>query len=127
MEDRYRYPPLSPIRTGIACRCPRCGQGRLFDGFLTLTPRCRACGLDNSIFDPGDGPAVFIILVAGFVVVAGALITEIAWQPPIWVHLILWLPLGLVLPLLLLRPFKGVLIALQFRHKAQEGELDRSG
>jgi uncharacterized protein (DUF983 family) len=123
MDDRYRYPPLPPVSTGIACRCPRCGRGRLFDGYLTLAPRCRACGLDNAVFDPADGPAVFIILIVGFVVVGAALITEIAWQPAYWVHFALWLPLGVALPLMLLRPFKGVLIALQYRHKAAEGRL----
>ena len=116
-----------PFRTGIACRCPRCGQGRLFEGFLSLAPACRSCGLDNSMFDPADGPAVFIILFAGFLVVAGALMVEIAWQPPYWLHFALWIPAALALPLVMLRPFKGVLIALQFRHKAAEGRLSNAG
>ena len=127
VSDRYKYPALPAIPTGLRCRCPRCGRGPLFVGFLTVAPSCSVCGLDNSIFDPGDGPAVFIILIAGFVVVAGALITEVAWQPPYWVHFALWLPLGLILPLVLLRPFKGVLMALQYRHKAAEGRLAGPG
>ena len=67
---------LTPIRTGLACRCPRCGQGRLFQGFLNLRPRCDNCGLDYAFADAGDGPAVFIILIAGFIVVGCALIVE---------------------------------------------------
>ena len=123
MDERYKYPPLSPIATGMRCRCPRCGRGRLFAGYLTLAPSCKSCGFDNSVFDPGDGPAVFIILIAGFIVVAAALIVEVRYQPSYWLHFVLWLPLGLGLPLILLRPFKAVLVALQYRHKAGEGRL----
>jgi len=113
----------SPIAAGLACRCPRCGKGKLFQGFLTLRPRCEACGLDYSFADAGDGPAVFVILFAGFIVVGLALIVEILYSPPYWLHAALWGPLAIILPLVLLRSFKGVLIALQFRHKAEEGKL----
>ncbi len=71
----------------------------------------------------GDGPAVFVILVTGFLVTGAALITEILYAPPYWLHALLWGPLAILLPLVLLRSFKGVLIALQFRHKAEEGKL----
>jgi uncharacterized protein (DUF983 family) len=111
------------IATGLACRCPRCGKGKLFSGFLTLRPRCDACGLDYSFADAGDGPAVFVILIGGGIVVAAALIVEILYQPSYWVHAALWLPLILLVTLGPLRPFKGVLIALQYRHKAAEGQL----
>lgn len=126
MDERYKYPPLSAVSTGLRCRCPRCGRGRLFSGYLTLAPSCGSCDLDNSVFDPADGPAVFIILFAGFLVVAAALIVEVRYQPPYWLHFVMWMPLGLVLPLFLLRPFKGVLVALQYKHKAEEGRLDDS-
>jgi uncharacterized protein (DUF983 family) len=112
------------IATGLACRCPRCGKGKLFTGFLTLRPRCEACGLDFAFADAGDGPAVFIILIAGFIVVGAALVTEIIFQPPFWVHALLWLPLILLVTLGPLRPLKGLLIALQYHHKAAEGRLD---
>lgn len=112
------YPPISPFRAGLACRCPRCGRGRLYAGFLTIAPRCSACGLDLSAQDSGDGPAVFIILILGFVVVGLALWTEVTYEPPFWVHALLWPPIILGGSLGLLRPFKGVLIALQYRHRS---------
>jgi uncharacterized protein (DUF983 family) len=108
---------------GIAGRCPSCHRGKLFAGYLTLAPRCDLCGLDYHFADAGDGPAVFVILVTGFVVVGLALIVEILYMPPYWLHGLLWGSLAILLPLVLLRSFKGVLIALQFRHKAEEGKL----
>ena len=108
---------------GLACRCPRCGRGKLYDGFLTLRPGCEACGLDYAFIDAGDGPAVFIILIAGAIVVGSALIVEVKYQPPFWVHAALWLPLTLVVTLWPLRAMKSLLIALQFHHKAAEGRL----
>jgi uncharacterized protein (DUF983 family) len=108
---------------GLSCACPRCGKGRLFEGFLTLRPRCEMCGLDYDFADAGGGPAVFIILFAGFIVVGAALVTEVVYRPPYWVHAALWLPLIAILTLGPLRPMKGLLIALQFHHKAAEGRL----
>jgi uncharacterized protein (DUF983 family) len=108
---------------GIAGRCPSCHRGKLFAGYLTLAPRCDVCGLDYHFADAGDGPAVFVILVTGFVVVGLALIVEILYMPPYWLHGLLWGSLAILLPLVLLRSFKGALIALQFRHKAEEGKL----
>jgi len=111
------------ILAGLTCACPRCGRGKLFRGFLTLAPRCEACGLDYSFADAGDGPAVFIMFFAGFVVVFAALITEVIYKPPFWVHAALWLPLTLAVTLWPLRAIKSLLIALQFHHKAAEGRL----
>ena len=115
---------FSPILAGLACRCPRCGKGQLFQGFLTLRPRCEACELDYAFIDAGDGPAVFVILLAGFIVVGCALVVEFKYAPPFWLHALLWLPLILATTLLPLRSMKGLLIALQYRHKAAEGRLD---
>jgi uncharacterized protein (DUF983 family) len=98
----------------------------MFSGFLTLAPRCERCGLGYGFADAGDGPAVFVILIAGFVVVFAALIVEAVWRPPYWLHALLWVPLLLVLSLGLLRPLKGLLIALQYHHKAEQGQVDRS-
>src|ERR1700730_3397562 len=123
MADQHSPPP-SPYVAGLMGRCPRCGRGRLFDGFIRLRPRCAACGLDSSFADSGDGPAVFVILIAGFIVVAMALIVEFAYQPPFWLHALLWGPLILVVTLAPLRLLKGLLIALQYHHKAAEGRLD---
>jgi uncharacterized protein (DUF983 family) len=114
----------SPIATGLACRCPRCGTGKLFQGFLDLRLRCEACGLDYSFADSGDGPAVFVILFAGFIVVFAALIVEFLYQPPFWLHALLWIPLILRVTLLPLRPMKGLLIALQYHHRSAEGRLE---
>jgi uncharacterized protein (DUF983 family) len=108
---------------GLACKCPRCGEGKLFAGFLALRPNCEACGLDYAFIDAGDGPAVFIILFAGAIVVGAALIVEVKYQPPFWVHAALWLPLILAVTLWPLRAMKSLLIALQFHHKAAEGRL----
>jgi len=117
------------VLRGVACKCPRCGRGKLFEGFLSLRPSCSACGLDYAFIDAGDGPAVFIILIAGFIVVFCALIVEVIYQPPFWLHAVLWVPLVLLTTLAPLRSMKSLLIALQFHHKAQEGRLidrDRS-
>jgi uncharacterized protein (DUF983 family) len=114
---------LQSALRGLACRCPRCGQGKLYAGFLTLAPACDNCGLDYSFIDSGDGPAIFIIMLAGGIVVACALIVEVKYQPPYWLHAVLWLPLILATTLLPLRSMKSLLIALQFHHKAAPGRL----
>ena len=124
MSQEADYPPQSPYATGLAGRCPRCGRGRLFAGFISPAPRCAVCGLDLKFADAGDGPAVFVTLLAGFLVLGLALWTEVTFEPPIWVHLVIFLPLTLVVCLGLLRPLKGVLIALQYRNKAEQGRFE---
>ena len=113
------------LYAGLRCRCPRCGKGKLFTGFLTLRPRCEVCGLHYGFADSGDGPAVFIMFLAGAIVVGAALVTEILFRPPYWVHAALWLPLILIVTLGPLRPMKGLMIALQFHHKAAESRFGR--
>ena len=122
-QDKALYPPQSPLTTALGCRCPRCGQGKLFSGFLKSAPCCSNCGLDFKFIDSGDGPAVFIIMIVGFIVVGAAMVTEIKYMPPIWLHMVLWLPLTLILSLGMLRPLKALMIALQYKHNAQEGRL----
>lgn len=112
-----------PTSAGFGARCPRCGQGKLFDGYLTLRPRCDSCGLDYAFADAGDGPAVFVILLVGFVVVAGALAVEVNFAPPLWVHMMLWIPLTFILALGALRPLKALMISLQYHRQAREGRL----
>ena len=92
----------------------------MFDGFLTVRPRCPACGTDLSAQDSGDGPVAFIVLIVGAIVVALALLVEVSYSPPVWLHLLLWLPLTLALVLALMRPFKAVLIALQYKHRRHD-------
>ena len=111
------------ILSGLTGRCPRCRQGKMFSGLLTLRRKCEGCGLDYSFADAGDGPAIFVILLSGFIVVGAALIVEVKYQPPFWLHAALWLPLILATTLLPLRSMKSLLIALQFHHKASEGQL----
>ncbi len=124
-DDQALYPPQEPFATGLRARCPRCGEGRLFDGFLKLAPGCKACGLDFSFADSADGPAFFIVTAVGFIVAGAALLVEISYSPPIWVHVVLWGPLVLVLCLGLLRPLKGVMVALQYANRAEQGRIDR--
>jgi len=114
---------VSPFVAGLGCKCPRCGKGKLYAGFLRFAPRCEVCGLDYTFIDAGDGPAVFIIMIAGFIVVGAALVVEFKYQPPFWVHAALWLPLILATTLLPMRSMKSLLIALQYHHKASEGRL----
>ncbi len=118
-SDPY-YPPLSLASTGMKGKCPRCGEGKLFDGFLTTAQKCEVCGLDFQFADAGDGPAWFIMTGVGFVVAAAAVIVEVAYQPSYWVHAALWLPLALALCILPLRPLKGLMIARQYQTGAHE-------
>jgi len=122
--DNSDLPRTDPFRAGLLGRCPRCGQGPLFTGYLTVAQGCTACDLDYSFADSGDGPVAFVILLIGFVVVGLALWTEVTINPPLWVHFSLWVPLVVVLSLIALRVFKGLLIALQYRNNAAEGRLD---
>ena len=103
---------------GILCRCPRCGQAPLYDGILTIRERCAICGLDLRAQDAGDGPAVFVILILGFIVVGLAALVEIKLEPPLWVHIVLWPGIILGGAIHMLRILKAGLIALQFRHRA---------
>jgi len=112
---------VSPFVAGITCRCPRCGKGRLFQGFLKVVPRCESCGLDLKFADSGDGPAIFIIFAVSPIIMILAFVTEALFHPAPYVHLLLWIPATLILCLALLRPFKATMVALQYRHDAHEG------
>lgn len=109
---------IDPIRAGLLCRCPNCGRAPLFQGFLKVVERCRACDFDFTRLNTGDGAAVFVMQIAGAPVVFGALFIQIAWQPPIWAMAAVALPLVAGLSLGLMRPGKGVMIALQVRNRA---------
>lgn len=111
---------VSPLAAGLRCRCPNCGRGRLFAGFLTVAERCSVCGLDLKSADSGDGPAVFLIFVLGALVVPAALLLESLASPPLWLHALLWGVVILGGAVALLRPFKATLIALQYRHRASD-------
>ncbi len=117
------YPPQSSVSTGMSGRCPRCGQGKLFDGYLKVAPKCSRCGLEFSFAEAGDGAAWFVMLIAGTLAVAGVLFVELTWQPAYWVHALVAIPLAVLLPLVILRPIKGVLINRQYQTRAQEGRI----
>ena len=114
-------PTASVLAAGLKGRCPRCSQGALFRRGLVLREKCESCGLSYAFADSGDGPAVFAIFILGFLILGGALLVEFKLGPPVWVHVLLW---GILTPLLaffLLRILKATLIALQFKHKAEQG------
>jgi uncharacterized protein (DUF983 family) len=115
------YPVLSTVRTGLRCRCPRCGEGRLFSRFLTIEARCDACGLDFSFADPADGPAFFVMSGIGIVVIALWAVWVVAVHPPIWAQFAVVMPALLGGCLAGLRPTKAWLVAEQYVHKAEEG------
>lgn len=103
--------------------CPRCGARTLFSGLASFAPRCRACGLDLAQFNVGDGPAAFLTLVIGAVVVGLGAWVELTWSPPLWVHALLWIPLTAGLTIWGLRAGKAALLASEYRMKAGEGRL----
>ena len=122
-DDSALFAPVDPFKVGIQGCCPRCGQGKLFDGLLSIKPRCSACNLDYAFADAGDGPAVFVILIVGFIIIGSVLWMQINYAPPVWVYIVLFAPLTIILSLLSLRWCKGILIALQYRHDASEGRI----
>ena len=110
------FPAVSPVRAALGCRCPRCGRGKLFAGLLKVRTACEVCGLDLSAQDAGDGPAVFVIFFLGLIVVGLAAWVEMKFSPPIWIHLVLWTPFIIGGAVVMLRPLKAGLIAMQYRH-----------
>ncbi|PWL19094.1 hypothetical protein DKP76_00520 [Falsochrobactrum shanghaiense] len=124
MSDHNSHPAVNPVGSGITGHCPRCGEGRLFKGYLAVAPRCEICGLDYSFADSGDGPAAFAILIISFIVLGAALWLEVNFGPPLWVQFTLWVPIAIILSLIAMRSIKGVLINMQYRHKAAPGLID---
>ena len=108
----------SPIDVALRGVCPRCGQGRLFRGLLTVVDRCTACGLDLRGNDAGDGPAVFVILGLGAIVMGLVFWVEFRFEPPWWLHVLIWLPLTFGGAVWLLRLLKALLIAQQYTHRS---------
>ncbi len=116
---------INPFHAGLLARCPACGKGSLFSGYLKFADRCDACGEDFTKADAGDGPAVFVMLVAGALIVPMVLVVELALTPPLWGHALIWPPVTAVATLGLLRPFKATLFALQHANDAQEARLEK--
>jgi uncharacterized protein (DUF983 family) len=114
-------PTVSTLWAALMCRCPRCGEGRLYDGLVSIAPRCQICGLDLRAHDAGDGAIAFVVLLLGAIVAALAVTVEFTFSPPLWVHAVLWTPVVLIGAIALLRPLKAGFIALQYRHRALGG------
>ena len=108
---------ISPVSVGIRGRCPACGKGQLFRGYISVLDECPDCGQSYEGADSADGPAVVIMFVVGFLGLVGMLIVEFTFHPPLWVHVVIWVPTILILSLGLLRPLKGIFIALQYRYR----------
>lgn len=115
--------PPSPIKAGLTGHCPRCDARTLFAGWVKFADRCSNCGLDYRSFNVGDGAAAFLILILGAITAAAAIIVELTFAPPFWLHILLWPPIVLVLTILSLRASKGILLALEYAHAAHEGRI----
>lgn len=124
-DDNAHFAPVDPVKAGLTASCPRCGNGRLFDGLTKVRPRCNSCGLDYSFIDAGDGPVIFVILLADLLVVGLAVWTELTFQPPVWVHFVFFGPLAIGVSIWLLRTIKALLVAMQYKNSARQGTIDR--
>jgi uncharacterized protein (DUF983 family) len=111
-------PPVSVVSAALFCRCPRCGQGKLYDGLLSVAASCARCGLDLRAQDAGDGPAAFVVLILGAISVALAILIEAKLEPPAWIHLVLWPPVVIGGGIVLMRHLKAGMIALHYRHRS---------
>ena len=111
------------VLAGSAIRgmCPACGSSTLFSGVIAFSPKCTICGLDFDRFDVGDGPAAFLILIVGAIVTIGAVIVQVRYAPPFWVHVLLWLPLAVILVIGMLRIAKALLLHLEYRQRVVHG------
>jgi uncharacterized protein (DUF983 family) len=124
MTTDDRYPPLPPTTTGPYGKCPRCGEGSIFSGFLTLRKECPVCGLDLDFADTADGPAFFVILLAAVPVLGFALWMVLSVGASYWLTALLTAPLLVAFCVVPLRPLKGWLVASQYTYRAREGRLD---
>ncbi len=113
----------TPVQVGLGGLCPRCGEKTLLAGFIAFAPRCTACGLDFEAFNVGDGPAAFLTTIIGTLVTIAAVVVALTWNPPWWVHVLLWLPITLAAVMGSLRITKGMLLALEYRNAARQGRI----
>lgn len=123
MVNQPYFGDVSPVSSGIAGKCPRCGRGKLFAGYLKVARECNSCGLSFSFADAGDGAAWFVMLVAGGAAVGLALWVELTWQPSYWVHALVAIPAAVISPVVLLRPTKGILLCQQYKTEAAPGKV----
>lgn len=109
------------VAVALKSLCPRCGHRTLYAGYIRFADACAHCGLDFTRFDVGDGPAAFLTLILGTLVVVMAIVLELSIHPPLWLHMLIWVPVTLVGVVLCLRVAKSALIALEYRTGAREG------
>ncbi len=121
-ENQKGQPELIPA--ALFGLCPDCGQKTLFSGLTRFPDKCRACGLDYSSYNVGDGPAAFLTLIVGGLMLALALMVELNFRPPIWLHFLLWFPLTIAAVTGSLRVSKAVLLISEHRNQAREGRID---
>jgi uncharacterized protein (DUF983 family) len=113
-------PPVSAALKGL---CPRCGAHGLFGGAVAFAPQCRQCGLDFTLFNVGDGPAAFLTLILGTIIVGLAVWLQLAFDPPLWVQMLVWIPVALILTIVALRVAKAALLGAEYRNAAREGRI----
>lgn len=118
---------VSPIKAGLRCRCPNCGHGKVFSTYLGFAESCEVCNADFQKADSGDGPAFFVMFLVGIVITPPVLLVQVVFDPPYWVHLLIWGPVVLGLSIWLLRPFKSLLFALQWKNHAEEAQWESIG
>lgn len=97
-------------KRGLFNRCPFCGEGKVFSGYLRVVPECSHCHAPLGRLRADDAPPYFTIFIAGHILVPIALWVEKGYQPPMWLHMALWLPLFTIICILLLRPIKGAVV-----------------
>ena len=112
----------SSLSAGLRCRCPRCGEGKLFRGYLKIAPSCDRCGLDFSFAEPADGPAFFVMSGVGILITALWAWWAFAFQPPVWAQFAVVFPAMIGGCLASLRPVKAWLVAEQHLRKAAEAD-----
>ena len=116
---------VSPFMAAVKCVCPICGEGKLFtEGLLVPGRECAHCGEDFSKIDSGDGPAIFVMFILGFALTIIAFIIHLLFEPPIWVHGVIWTVGTIGGTIYLVRAMKALMIALQFKYKAEEAKLE---
>ena len=116
-------PALSFLTAAVRGACPRCGAPTLFAGVAKFAPRCAKCGLDLTQFNVGDGPAAFLTLILGAIVSVGAVLIQIEWEPPLWIQLLIWVPVTALGVIGSLRLAKAMLLTVEYRQAAREGRI----
>ena len=114
----FDWPRQSPLDVALRATCPRCGRGKLFRGLLTVVDRCSECDLDLRGNDAGDGPAVLVILALGAIIMMLVFWVEFRYEPPWWLHVLIWLPVTFGLATWMLRFLKALLVAQQYIHRS---------